>query len=100
MAVEKATGTPEGGRAPADPEPALDPRTTEMNQPEGAVAREETPKTRTGNPCPHPLEERISPGDITICLHCMAILDRQADITLEGPERAGEVQVHRATHAA
>jgi hypothetical protein len=128
MATERAAGGPDGGRSPADPpplegvgclpthprppadpggrspadpkpDPDPDPLTTEMNQPEGAVATEETQKTRTTNPCPHPLEERISPGDIIICLHCMAILDRQTDLTLESLERAEEGQAH-ATCAA
>jgi hypothetical protein len=129
MAAEKATGVPEGGRPPADPpplegvgclpthprspadpggrlpadpepDPAPDLLTTEMNQVEGAVAGDETRQSRTTNPCPHPLDERIYPGDITICLHCYGHLDEQADITLEGPERAEENHAHSATHAA
>jgi hypothetical protein len=118
LAAEEATGTPEGGRppadpppaegvgclpthpglsadpggrSPADPEPDPDPLTTELNQAEGAVAGEETPKNRTGNPCSHPLEERLSPGDITICQHCWTIVQDTG---------AEEGQAHSATRAA
>ena len=94
LMARKAAATFEGGRPPADPplpergglsadlppadcrppgrspnghEPDPNPEPKKENQPEGACATEKTPETRTSNPCPHPLEERISPGDITIC---------------------------------
>jgi DNA-binding transcriptional ArsR family regulator len=114
LAARKAATAPEGGRPPADPPPAecrptgrppADPEpdpaplTTEKNHAEDAHAAEETPKTRTSNPCPHPLEELSHYDDVTICRHCWTMIDGRAHTTLGGSEPGEKPHAH-ATCAA
>ena len=87
------------GRPSADPKPDPDPLTKEQNQQEDAYAAEETPKTSTNNPCPHPLEERSYFGDIAVCQHCWAMFDNHTETTPGGLEQGEEGQAH-ATCAA
>jgi DNA-binding transcriptional ArsR family regulator len=112
---------PTGGPS-ADPKPPSSPQHKEENHPECSRIEENpqrppatdlrhpydessqprtevSPKTPPENPCPHPLEERSSFGDIAICHHCWAMLDRQADTTPEDPAQGEESQAHAACAA-
>ena len=82
------------GRSAIDPEPEVVSLTTEKNQEGAAHAAEETTKPEPKNPCPHPEEELSHFGDVVICQHCWNVIDRQAEITSEDHETAGEDQAH------
>jgi len=65
---------PTGG-VPAAPEPSLA-QPEEENQAGGGsseLGEEGTPPT--GNPCPHPIEERMQFGAITVCGHCYRMVE-------------------------
>ena len=111
LAARKATTVPvpEGGRPPADPPPAAcqptgrpsaDPKPSPLEQKEENHADcsriEENSTTPPSNPCPHPLEELSYFGDLAICQHCWAMLDRQAAPTLGDPEPGKESQAQAA----
>lgn len=64
-----------------------------------SCAKEDTPKTRTSNPCPHPEEELSHFGDVTICQHCWTQVDLQVATTLEDPETEEEDQAHAVSAA-
>jgi len=62
------------GRSPADPEPSL-PEPEEENQ-AGGCSSELTEETNPrGTPCPHPGDERMGFGVITVCGHCYRMIE-------------------------
>jgi DNA-binding MarR family transcriptional regulator len=107
LAARRVAAAREGGRPPADlpqtdcrstdrlsanPKPDLDSLTTEENQQERADAAEETPTTPPAHPCPHPLDERSSFGDIAVCQHCWALIEGLEP----GTEQVSEIEEGQA----
>jgi hypothetical protein len=108
---ETAAAALEGGR-PVDDRPgrpADDPKPSSLREEEqrlnqdtdaSAAEKDEQPHPRRmENPCPHPLEERSTFGEIVICQHCWTLIDVQEGTTLGDPAQAEEGQAHASCAA-